>query len=222
MRPTSLIILALAIATPLAAQHRRPAAVARRAIPPAPGAVMTVGEWRVRYDRPGAPDAMKIAAATPGWNFTTSSRGAAIVWRPTQSAAGNFRAEAEMYALQGAGHMEGYGLIVGGLNLGADNQSYLYFLVRGDGQFLIKHRAGAETHDIVPWTANAAVASQQSTAQTKNILALEAGRDSVVFFVNNQRVHVMARTGAPVAGILGLRINHGLNVRVMRVAVVPR
>lgn len=222
MRPTALILLALAIATPLAAQTRRPPAPAARKAPPVPGAVVTSGEWSVRYDRPGDASAMRIVPVTPGWNITTSPRGAAIVWRPSQSAAGNFRAEAEMYALPGAGHMEGYGLIVGGLNLEADNQSYFYFLVRGDGQFLVKHRAGAETHEIVPWTANAAVATQQGTAQTKNLLAIEAGRDSVTFFVNNRRVHAMARTGVPVAGIVGLRINHGLNVRLMRVALLPR
>ena len=47
---------------------------------------------------------------------------------------------------------------VGGNELSADRQSYLYFLVAQDGTFLVKHRANNEAvHDVVAKTAHAAV-----------------------------------------------------------------
>jgi hypothetical protein len=182
------------------------------------------GGWQVRFDRAPQPDsAFKIEQMGPGWHIYTNSRGSGIAWRPNQSANGNFKAEAELILFPAAGaHAEGFGLIFGGLNLNADNQSYYYFLVNKDGKFLLKHRAGAEVHDLVPWTTHAAIARQTGTAEAKNILAVEAGQDSVLFLVNNQRVHALPRASTPVAGLVGLRVNHGVSVHAARVAVVPR
>ena len=51
-------------------------------------------------------------------------------------------------------HGEAFGLFAGGQNLDDPaKQTYYYFLVRQDGQFLINHRAGKEVHKIVDWTA---------------------------------------------------------------------
>ena len=47
-------------------------------------------------------------------------------------------------------------------------------------------------------------------------------RSHMRFFVNGQRVHAVARTGAPVDGVAGLRVNHGLSVHVARLTVTPR
>lgn len=214
MRSLSLILLAIA-AAPLGAQST-PATAAPQSSPAA-------SVWRTRFDRANTPDsAMKVEAMPPGWHITTNQRGSGIAWRADQTGTGNFRVEAETFLFPSPGHSEGYGLVLGGLNLNADNQSYLYFLVRRDGQFLIKHRAGATTHDIVTWTANAAIARQEGTTNAKNTLAVEAGRDSVVFMVNNRRVHALSRANAPVTGLVGVRVNHGLSVHLTRLAILPR
>jgi hypothetical protein len=180
--------------------------------------------WRVRYDRPSATDsAMKVAAMGPGWHVTTSSSGSGVAWRAEQTAQGNFRVALETSLSPSAGnHLEGYGLFLGGRDLDSANQSYLYFLIRKDGQFLIKHRAGAETHNIAAWTPSPAIVKQEGSANADNTLAVEASADSARFFVNGQRVYAMARAAAPVDGIAGLRVNHGLSVHVARLTVTPR
>jgi hypothetical protein len=180
--------------------------------------------WQVRFDRAGIADtAMKISAMGGGFHVTTNGRGSGIAWRAAQTASGNFRAVAAT-SLSGPadGHLEGYGMILGGRDLDAAGQSYTYFLIRRDGAFLIKHRAGAETHGIVDWTPNAAVVKQEGSASADNTLAVETSADSVRFFVNGQKVHAMARAGAQVDGIVGLRVNHQLSVHVAQLTVTPR
>lgn len=181
------------------------------------------GDWRVRFDRNVAsPDsAMRVDQMGPGWHFYAASNGSAIAYRPGQTAQGNFRVEAVTFLFPTTGHRDGYGLMLGGRELDAATQNYLYFLVRGDGRYLIKHRGGAQTHDIVTWTAHPAIPRLDTTNVSIN-LAAEARTDSVLFFVNNQRVHALPRTAAPVDGIVGLRINHGLSVHVSSLTVSQR
>ncbi len=208
----ALFVSLMIVAAPLAAQQPTAATAARP------------DGWRVRYDRANAADtAMKIDAMSPGWHVTTTMRGSGIMWQPNATARGNFRVEAETHLFPTtSGHAEGYGLVLGGQDLIADNQSYTYFLVRGDGQFLIKHRAGAETHDVVAWTANPAVAPQEGTGSVREVLAVEAAADSVRFLVNGRQVHALPRASVQVDGQVGMRVNHGLSVHVTRVSVTQR
>jgi hypothetical protein len=180
------------------------------------------GDWRVRTDRPNQADsAYRIEQMGPGWHFYTTTNG--IAWRPALTARGNFRAEAQTFLFSGGrGHRDGYGLILGGRDLEGPGQDYLYFLIRGDGHFLIKHRGGAETHDVVPWTASASVPQQPDSGSVRAVLAVDARADSVIFNVNGQRVHALARNAVNVDGIVGLRVNHGLSVHVASLSVTPR
>ena len=217
MRLPSLAVLTL-LAAPLAAQ------APQRAAAPAPGVVKRHGEWNIRYDRPGTPDSsFRIDVSAPGFHVVTNGRGSAIAWRPNQTASGNFRADLETIFIPtaGASHAEGYGMILGGSNLDADNQSYLYFLIRKDGQFMIKHRAGNDLHDIINWTPSAAITQPQGTGNANNTLSVQARADSIIFMVNNQRVHAQPRSGV-VNGLVGLRINHALTIHVSRLAVTQQ
>lgn len=179
-------------------------------------------DWRVRFDRAGVPDsAMKIDQMGPGWHFYTAGNGSGIAYQQAQTASGNYRAEASTFLFPTRGHRDGYGLIIGGQNLDGDNQSYTYFLVRGDGQYLIKHRAGTQTHDIVTWTEHAAI-PRIDTSNVRIVLAAEAGADSVRFQVNGQQVHALPRARTQADGIVGLRVNHGLSVHVGSLSVTQR
>ena len=60
---------------------------------------------------------------------------------------------------------ERYGLFIGGRDLSSPNRAYTYFLVRGNGQFLVKSRAGAKTSDILAWRADPAVTQADSTGK---------------------------------------------------------
>lgn len=200
MRLLVAVAFAGLMAAPLAAQAARP------------------DGWLVRFDRAGTADSsLKLEVMRPGWHMTTSGRGSAIAWQPTQQAAGGFTLEVESYLFPRDGHAEGFGVIFGGRDLAGAGQSYYYFLINKDGKFLVNHRAGAVVHPLVPWTASAAVA-RPTTDDAKNVFAVQATTDSLTFAINGTRVHAMARP-ADADGLVGLRINHGINVHVTRVTV---
>ena len=105
--------------------------------------------------------------------------------------------------------------MIGGKDLEGDDQSYLYFLIRQDGKFLIKHRAGADTHTLQDWTEHTAIHPSAADGKATNLLAIEAGPERTRFLVNG--TEVAAFEAAPdmnTEGIAGLRINHNLDVQV--------
>jgi hypothetical protein len=176
-------------------------------------------DWKVRFDRPAPDSAIYFVNKPPGWHITTGP--AAILYDPSQIAEADYRVRSEIFLFPGQ-RREGFGLIIGGADLEAANQSYLYFLIRKDGRFLVKHRAGAETHVIIPWTEHAAIVKHDGGDGTaKNLLAIECGAEQVRFFVNDEQVAWLPRSEMEVEGIVGLRVNHSLNVHVSDLTVEP-
>ncbi len=120
--------------------------------------------WRVRFDRADAQDAdLRFVTMTPGWHITTGPAG--IFYDPHRTAEGNFRVESEIFFLDpGRRQREAYGVVFGGRDLSSDDLAYVYFLIRNDGRYLIKRRAGSETANITTWTEHSAIvrAFQQS------------------------------------------------------------
>lgn len=115
-----------------------------------------------------------------------------------------------------ANHREAYGLIIGGSDLEGPAQSYTYFLVRGDGRYLVKQRDGAETSNVTDgWQdSEAVVAGEQEGADVTNALSINVRGDQVHFSVNGTEVATFPAADLDVAGIAGVRVNHNLNVRV--------
>jgi hypothetical protein len=175
--------------------------------------------WKVRFDRPAADTAIYFVSMPPGWHITTGPAG--ILYDPSQTAEGEYRLQSEVFLFPGV-HPEGFGVFIGGADLEAADQSYLYFLIRKDGRFLVKHRAGSETHVIIPWTEHAAIIKHEGQEGTaKNVLAIECGPDHVSFFVNDEEVASLPRAQMDVDGIVGLRVNHGLNLHFTDLTVNP-
>jgi len=176
--------------------------------------------WQVRLDRANANAAeVKFWSMPPGWHATTGP--AAILFDPSKTASGQFRIESESFLFPGE-HAEGFGILFGGSDLAGDNQAYTYFLIRKDGHYLIKLREGSQTRNVVPWTEHAAIAKQEGDKNAKNVLAVEVGADDVGFFVNGQKVTSVPRAQLKTDGIVGLRINHRLNVHVTSLNVTPQ
>ncbi len=173
--------------------------------------------WRVRVDRAGASaDGVKFTNMAPGWHITTGP--AAILYNPQNTAAGEYRLESEIFLFPGE-HLEGYGVIFGGQNLDTANQTYTYLLLRKDGKFLVKIREGNATRTVMPWTEHSAIAKQSGEENAKNVIAVVAGKENVTFYVNGQQIGEFPRAGLPADGVVGLRINHRLNVHVTTLAV---
>jgi len=201
MRPaTSLIALSL-IASPLAAQLERPQ------------------DWKVRFDRPGPPDsAVYFVTMEPGWHVTSGPSG--ILYNPSQTAEGEYRVKSEIYLFPGQ-RREGFGVFIGGNNLADQEQAYIYFLLRKDGRYTIKRRSGAQTPTIVPWTTNSAIVPQQGDEDVKNVLEIAVGADKLDFYVNGRRVTSLPRGDMNTNGVVGLRVNHQLNLHVSSLTVEP-
>ena len=177
--------------------------------------------WKVRADDPKADLAkLSFAEMKPGFHVTTGP--AVILWNPENTATGNFTIESEIFFFrEGSRDTEAYGICLGGKDLdGAAD--YVYFMLRNDGKYLVKHRAGnGDTHLISDWAASPAVAVHNGTGgpTVKNVISVAAVADSVKFSVNGTQVASYSRTHMKPEGIAGVRVNHGLNLHVSKLAI---
>jgi hypothetical protein len=205
MRTFTLTALALAVAIPVAAQQADPDK-------PAKGGGKLPAGWQARTDKDAALDNVRFESMGPGWHVTTGP--AVILWRPGDQAQGDFEASATLIQTKAPTHPEAYGIFVGGQALQGPEQSYTYFLVRGDGKFLIKRRAGTTTTNVTEgWTENAAVVKANEAGSQQNTLSIQRTGDRVRFLANGTEVH-SAPAAEVAAGQAGLRINHNLDVHV--------
>ena len=183
----------------------------------------TPGEWEVRLDDPDEDvvigDDSETADIffvnmTPGWHVTTGP--AAILYHPASTAQGTYKAQTLIHMFNPQGRTEAFGLFFGGQDLQSENQSYDYFLVRNSGEYLIKKRRGDGTSVVQSWTPHDAINTYgpESESSVPNTLSVDVGTDEVRFLINGEQVAAMSRAELQTEGVVGLRINHGLNVHV--------
>lgn len=174
--------------------------------------------WQVRLDD-GSTQPTGIQFMTMGGGFHVMSGPAAIFYRPEMTKTGTYEARATFQLMEPAAHPEAYGLFIGGADLAAAAQKYTYFLVRQDGKFLVKRRDGAATPTIADWTDSAAVRKTDAKTKGTNTLSIAVGPDKVRFLVNGTEVSSAAASEVDTSGIVGVRINHNLNVHVDQFSV---
>jgi len=218
-RSLSACSLVLLAAVPLSAQ----ATAAKEHDPDvkANGGALPAG-WMGRTDSPKAKiEDAKFVVMGPGFHVTSGP--AAIYWRDANATTGPFTATATFTQTKAPMHPEAYGIIFTGKDLQAPGQSYAYFLVRGDGKVMVKHRAGSEVHTILDWTENAAVHKQDANGKATNTLTVDASRpDSVRLLVNGTQVAAISGSQlGSTNGVVGLRVNHNLDVHVADFNVTP-
>jgi hypothetical protein len=172
--------------------------------------------WQIRIDDKDAAryttNDIKFVPMGDGFHITS---GPAAIY-PGADLPNEFVLEATFNQTQAPAHPEAYGLFFSGKDLeNSDKQEYVYFLVRGNGQFLINHRAGRDVHKIFDWREHTAIRKQDASGQASNRLSVRAGADSVRFLANGQQVAAIPRqTITNPAGKAGLRVNHNLDVHV--------
>jgi hypothetical protein len=189
-------------------------------VQPQEGAELPPG-WRLRLDRAGNAADVIVREMDGGWHIRTGP--SVILWAPEWRAGGCYRVEATITQTEPSEHPEAYGIFVGGRALEGAHQEYLYFLIRQDGRYLIRRRAGAEVPIVKPWTEHEAVQRPSATGgAATNTLAVDVGAETVDFYVNGERVERVPREGLPVDGIVGLRINHRLDTHVAALRIDPR
>ena len=179
--------------------------------------------WAGRTDRPTAKiEDAKFVTMGPGLHVTSGP--AAIYWRDGSTTSGPFTATATFTQTKAPMHPEAYGIFFMGKSLQGADQSYAYFLVRGDGKVMVKHRAGSEVHTIVDWTDNAAVHKQDANGKATNTLTVDATKaDSVRLLVNGSEVAALPLSQfGSTDGVVGLRVNHNLDVHIADFSVTPK
>jgi hypothetical protein len=176
--------------------------------------------WSVRVDRSTSasdPDnTPNLKFATMGKGFHVTSGPAGVFWNPANTTTGDFTASATFILTKPSGHTNYYGLVIGGADLGAATQNYIYFLVGQDGAFMVKHRAGDQVHDVKAATPNDAVRKPGADGRSTNALEVRVAGNTVSYVVNGTVVHTTPKTGmtAKTDGIVGIRVNHQLDVHI--------
>jgi hypothetical protein len=170
--------------------------------------------WAARTDSRGKEADIKFVVMDPGWHVTLGP--AALLYRPADKVDGAFMATALITQTTAPKHPEGYGLFVGGQSLEADTQQkYAYFLIRGDGKYLIKKRDGANVTNLISaWTSHPAIVKQGPTGEATNRLEVTMDKTRLVFRVNGKEVYSADPRLIDTRGVAGLRVNHNLDVHV--------
>ena len=179
--------------------------------------------WHGRTDMESAKvEDSKFVAMGAGWHVTSGP--AAVYWTDKHMSKGPFSASVTLQQTKNPTHPEGYGIFFQGHNLEKADQNYAYFLVRGDGKFLVNHRAGSDVHKILPWTESAAVHKADAKGMATNTLTVDATRpDSIRMLVNGTQVAAIeGKHFGSTDGIVGVRVNHNLDVHISDFVLTPK
>jgi hypothetical protein len=214
----TLTVLSL-VATPLASQSADSSSAGHHDHTVQGGGTLPAG-WSARPDADGNIKNIKFITMEPGYHLTLGP--ATILYRQADRVEIPFHTLATFHLMKKLEHPEGYGLFFGGEALTDRGQKYTYFLVRDDGKYLIKQRQGDETTEITKgWIASPAVKKSDAQGKTSNLLEIDAKQDpsKIGFKVNGQTVYTADAKRMSLKGIVGLRVNHNLDVHIEGFAV---
>ncbi len=182
--------------------------------------------WVVRADvggmNMGDGDKVVMAAMKPGFHVTTGP--AAILFDSTMTASGDWRLEATLHLFDPGARAEGFGVFFGGRDLNAAAPHYSYALLRRDGKAMLKVRDGATTRTVRDWAANGAIPRWNggpAGTSLKYALVVEAKGARVTMWIGATQVLDAPRSELPTDGVVGLRVNHALNLHVESVTITP-
>jgi hypothetical protein len=218
-----MLSLAALLAAPLAAQGKP----SDPDVKVAGGGALPAG-WSYRLEDPTASIAnAKFVAMGGGFHFSTGPAG--IYWREADAVPGSFHTVATFTQTKAPMHPEAYGLFVMGKGLKGATASYVYLIVRGDGMYSIRQggAAGSPSTNLTTggnrngWLASDAVVKQDSAGKATNKLEIagDAATKKLKFSVNGKQVAEIDAPGGSVAGLVGIRMNHNLDVHVDGFAV---
>lgn len=172
--------------------------------------------YELRLDRDNTnPADFQVSTADGALRIQTGPHG--VLYRAEDAVADGDYSVSATFTEVGAppGHREGYGLLFGGADLQGEGQTYSYFLVRGDGSYLIKRRSGADTPNVSDgWVSSDAVQAATEQGDVTNTLEVAVHGDQVHFSVNGTEVAVLPAAEVDTHGITGVRLSHNLDVRV--------
>lgn len=232
MRRTALGVMVGAAALVLGACGERDAATAR-GVPAAGKITATPADTDVKArggavprgyvaitDQQGASigDAAYTQREPGRWEVRTGP--AHILYQPGDSASGKYSVSATFEQLEAPTHPEAFGVFVGGSRLDDPAaRRYTYFIVRGDGKFMVKVRDGGETRTVVPWTAHPGVPKQDASGRALYGMKVDVDGGTARVSVNGVQITTISASQGPLDGVAGVRINHNLHLVVTPVSI---
>lgn len=190
------------------------------------GAGIQVRGWQGRTDRAEQKiSEVKFVQMGTGYHLTTGPH--AILWNSRNTATGDYTVTARLTKTPSSTstHEESYGIFMGGSDLNGSKQNYLYCVVFGTGNVMVRHRDGGDTHTLLGKTANPAVAKMTERGAVDEIaMWVRSGR--VGCSVNGAEVFAadaadMIGPGKLVStdGVFGIRASHNLDIHIEGLAV---
>lgn len=169
--------------------------------------------WMVRADSgTGADNKLMVEGGSYHFMMAGPPSNNGTFYNPGWTATGNHTFSATMTQNAKATHPTSYGLMIGGSNLGAENQMYTYFLVRQAGEFYIANRMGGQVTAVVPWTANKAIKPEGADGKQTNTLSIKVDGNNVIFSVNGTEVSTQPVSKVHANGMYGFRVGHRLDI----------
>jgi hypothetical protein len=184
----------------------------------APLAAQTPPGWRMRVDESTSaedpddrPD-LKVVTVGSGMRITGGPAG--TFWNPKDAVTGNFTVRGSFTLMKPSSHTNYYGLIFGGRDIEGPKQTYVYFLVAQNGTYLIRRRVGEEVTDVQGRMTHAAVQRPDAKGASVNALEVRVAGNTVSYVINGMVVHTAPRGSLVTDGLVGVRVNHVLDVQV--------
>jgi hypothetical protein len=218
--------LVIMIGTLLTAQVAGAQAAPDRAVS---GSGVQVKGWQGRTDRSEQKiDDVRFVQMGTGFHLTGGPH--AIVWNNEHSASGNYTVTARLTKTpkSSSTHEESYGLFMGGFDLNGPKQNYLYCVVFGTGNVMVRHRDGVDTHTLLGKTTTPAATKMGPNGATDEV-ALWVRDGRVGCSINGTEVFSSAAAdmigpGKLVStdGMYGLRASHNLDIHVEGPTITKR
>ena len=175
-------------------------------------------DLKVRVDRStdasDPDDTPELKVVTMGTGFRVTGGPAGVFWKPAQTAAGSYTLRGTFNLMKPSGHVNYYGLVFGGSDLNAASQAYTYFVIGQNGTFQVRQRAGEAATSVLGRTPHDAVKQPGAQGTSANVLEVRVAGDTVSYVVNGVVVHTTPKTAVKTDGIVGVRVNHQLDVHV--------
>ncbi len=171
----------------------------------------------------------KLAAEGNVLKVTTGP--AVTYWNPANTASGDYTVKATFHEakyMELNSHPHPYGIVIGGNDLGTDNQSYLYCAAYGDGRFIVRGmgpasfqmngRAG-ETHAAVNKAAGKGAPVTQEIAVSVKGDKVECAINGTVVGSYDKSALVAEGKLKSTDGVYGLRFAHNTEATVTGLTV---
>jgi hypothetical protein len=183
------------------------------------GASLPTGYSAV-FDHANAKSAdVSYSEREPGkWEVKTGP--AHILFASKDTALNKYSVSATFEQLDAPAHPEAFGVFIGGSSLDTPTVKYSYFIVRGDGKYMVKVRDGSKTRTITDWTASPAIPKQDAAGKGLYGLKIDVKDGAASVSVNGAPVTTLSGKDVPLNGIAGVRINHNLHLLVTPVSVI--